>query len=67
MAFTTLQQKVGKQVKAVRQYVKLQLLISGAGECIFNVYKCIIKEIVSATTGGQRPGNTVLTELSVRL
>lgn len=51
------------QLKAGCQHVKLQLLISSGGECISTVFECIIKEILFATTGGQRPGSTALTEL----
>ncbi len=56
MVFSTLRQKVGrkKRVEAGRQRVKLQLLISSAGESISTVFKCIIKEVLFATTGGRQ-------------
>ncbi len=61
MAFSaTAQDGKKKQVKARCQRVKLQLLISSAGESISTVFKCIIKEVLFATTGGrqrtQNPG-----------
>lgn len=51
-----------KQVKAGCQHVKLQLLISNAGECISTAFGCIIKEILFATTGGRWAGSSDRTE-----
>lgn len=43
-------------MEARRQHVKLQLLITVAGECISTVFECIIKQVPLTTTGGQWPG-----------
>lgn len=44
----------GAPTDGVKEVVKLQVLISGAAEFVLHVSKCIIKERVSSTTGGQQ-------------